>query len=196
MNTHDTLKDLPVIMFNSPMTWEEWLEVHAAQPAGVWLKIAKKNSKQCSISYTEALEIALCYGWIDGQKRAYDEQFFLQKFTPRRAKSMWSKVNVDKVTALIAQDKMKPGGLLAVAAAKADGRWDQAYDSASTVTIPADFQAALDQNPQAKEFYAVLNKTNTYAILWRIQTTKTPLSRQQKIQTIINMLLEKKKIHP
>jgi len=196
MDSPELLNNLPVILFESPTIFEQWLENHYAELSGIWLKIAKKNSQRQSVSYAEALEVALCYGWIDGQKRAYDEQFFLQKFTPRRAKSIWSKVNVDKVVMLIAEHKMKPSGLAVVEAAKKDGRWDQAYDSASTITTPPDFQIALDQNLQAKEFYTTLNKTNTYAILWRIQTAKTPQARQAKIEKLIDMLNRGQTIHP
>lgn len=192
----ETLNDLPIRLFESSCQWEKWLESHHAEPQGAWLKIAKKASGMQSVSYSEALELALCYGWIDGQKQSYDEQYFLQKFTPRRPKSIWSRINVEKVALLTASGKMKPSGLLAVEVAKQNGRWDLAYDSHRTITVPPDFQAALDQNPQAKEFFATLNKTNKYAILWRIQTARNPKARLGRIQKLLEMLKEGKKIHP
>lgn len=191
-----TLNELRIIRFESPKDWEQWLEANHAQPQGVWLKIAKKDSGATSVNYTEALDVALCYGWIDGQKQSFDTTYYLQKFTPRRPKSIWSKVNVKKVAALTAAGKMKPGGLAAVDAAKQDGRWDQAYDSHRTTEVPSDFQAALDAHPQAKAFFATLDKTNTYAILWRIQTAKKPETRRARIEKCIAMLNEGKKFHP
>lgn len=192
----ETLNGLQIILFPSPQDWEDWLAAHYTQPEGVWVKIAKKASGLASVSYVEALDVALCYGWIDGQKQSFDAAYYLQKFTPRRPKSIWSKVNVKKVAVLTAAGKMKPAGLAAVDAAKQDGRWDQAYDSHRTMAVPADFQAILDKNPQAKAFFATLNKTNTYAILWRIQTAKKPETRQARIEKCIAMLNEGKKFHP
>ncbi len=191
----ETLSNLPIVLFKSASDWEQWLQANHTQPQGLWLKIAKKASGKASASYAEALDIALCYGWIDGQKASYDEQYFLQKFTPRRPKSLWSKVNVKKVAALIAAGRMKPAGLAAIEAAKQDGRWDLAYDSPSTSTVPPDFQAALDQNPRAKTFIATLNKTNVYAMLWRIQTAKKPETRQARIEKLISMLNDEQKLY-
>jgi|SRR6185369_5469478 len=185
---------LPVLAFEGTAAFADWIEQHVAD-AGMWLKIAKKGSGVTTISYAEGLEVALCWGWIDGKKLSYDEQYFLQKFTPRRAKSVWSKVNVEKVAALTAAGKMRPSGLAAVEAAKADGRWEQAYDGAATMEMPAEFAAALEANPRAKEFWGTLNKTNTYAFLWRIQTAKKPETRAARIEKFITMLNEGKGLH-
>jgi uncharacterized protein YdeI (YjbR/CyaY-like superfamily) len=191
----ETFAGLPVYQFETQKQWRAWLDKHHTQTSGVWLKIAKKATGIATVTYAEALDEALCYGWIDGQKNSYDGDYFLQRFTPRRPKSIWSKINIAKVAALTEAGKMKPGGLAAVTAAKADGRWAQAYDSHSTSTVPADFQAALDRNQQAKEFFATLNKTNTYAFLWRIQTAKKPVTRQARIEKFITMLANGEKLH-
>jgi len=192
----EALGGLHVKPFSSSQDWERWLEVNHAQTQGVWVKIAKKASGMASVSYGQALDAALCYGWIDGQKQSFDASYYLQKFTPRRSKSIWSKVNVQKVAALTAAGRMKPAGLAAVNTAKQDGRWDQAYDSHRTMTMPLDFQATLEKHPKAKTFFATLNKTNTYAILWRIQTAKKPETRLARIEKSIAMLNEGKKFHP
>ena len=191
----EVFKDLPVLLFVTPHEWRDWLEDNHGQPQGVWLKHAKKASGQKSVSYQEALEEALCYGWIDGQKQSYDTDYFLQKFTPRRPKSVWSKVNVDKVAALIVSGKMQPAGLAAVESAKQDGRWEAAYDSSSSMTVPEDFQAALDQNPRAKQFFATLNKANVYAYCWRVQTAKKPETRKARIDKFIDMLNRGEQLH-
>src|SRR5690349_16244177 len=159
---------LPTLAFAIPADWEAWLEAHHEDTQGVWLKLAKKGSGIPSISYAEALDGALCYGWIDGQKAALDADYWLQKFTPRRARSVWSRVNRDKVTALIAAGRMRPAGLRQVELAKEDGRWDAAYASQRAIEIPEDVQRALDANPQAREFFGTLNSANRYAVLWRI----------------------------
>ncbi|HSX17520.1 MAG TPA: YdeI/OmpD-associated family protein [Patescibacteria group bacterium] len=192
----ETFLDLPVVFCESASDWETWLAGHCTEPQGAWLKFAKKASGIQSVNYAEAVEAALCYGWIDGQSKSLDEHFYLQRFTPRRPKSIWSKVNVEKVAALTAAGKMKPSGIAAVEAAKADGRWDQAYDSPSNSTVPPDFQAALDKNPTAKKFFATLNKANSYAVLWRIQTAKKPETRQARIEKLIAMLNDEQKLHP
>lgn len=188
--------DVPVMAFETQHDWRAWLEEHHAEPSGVWLKVAKKESGISSVTYAEALEIALCYGWIDGQKRAFDDRFWLQKFTPRRPKSIWSRVNRDKATALIAEGKMRPAGLRQVELAQRDGRWDAAYSSQRTITVPDDFQIALDTNPEAREFFGTLDSANRYAILWRIQTAKKPETRAARITTFIEMLSKGEKIHP
>jgi uncharacterized protein YdeI (YjbR/CyaY-like superfamily) len=192
----ETFNDLPVIFFETAQQWQDWLAEHHSQPTGVWLKFAKKASGIASLSYDPALDAALCYGWIDGQSKTLDETYYLQKFTPRRPKSTWSKRNIAKVAELTAQGMMQPAGLAAVEAAKQDGRWAQAYDPPSTATIPADFQAALNKHPKAKQFFAGLNKTNSYAILWRIQTAKKPETRQARIEKLIQMLDDGKQLHP
>ncbi|HKX24498.1 MAG TPA: YdeI/OmpD-associated family protein [Candidatus Saccharimonadales bacterium] len=191
----ETYKDLPVLFFENAEQWSAWLEQHHGEPAGVWLKFAKKDSGITSLNYAGALDEALCYGWIDGQAKTIDETYYMQKFTPRRAKSIWSKRNVGKIADLTKAGRMKPSGIAAVEAAKQDGRWDQAYDGSSNITVPPDFQAMLDSNPSAKEFYESLNKTNTYAILWRIQTAKKPETRQARMEKLLAMLLEGKKLH-
>ncbi|HSX06594.1 MAG TPA: YdeI/OmpD-associated family protein [Candidatus Saccharimonadia bacterium] len=191
----ETFKELPVILFDSQQDWHSWLDENNLRIKGVWLKHAKKTSGKVSISYAEALEEALCYGWIDGQKQAYDTDYWLQKFTPRGPKSIWSKVNVAKVEALIKENRMHPAGLAAVETAKQNGNWQTAYDSSASLTIPEDFQAALDKNPEAKAFFATLNKTNVYAFCWRVQTAKKPETRQARIEKLIAMLNRNEKLH-
>jgi uncharacterized protein YdeI (YjbR/CyaY-like superfamily) len=188
--------DLPIIPFENPQTWANWLDAHGeASPVGVWLKLAKAGSGILSITYAEALEVALCYGWIDGQKKGFDERYWLQKFTPRRAKSIWSKINCEKAEALIAQGKMKPSGLREVEAAQRDGRWDAAYDSQSNIRIPEDFQAALDQNPAAQAFFTKLNSAQRYSFLFRIQTAKKTETRLRNIRNFIEMLARGETFH-
>ena len=184
----EMLGELPMLLFASAREWEEWLALHHAEPAGVWLRIAKKGCKVASVSYSDALDIALCHGWIYGQKKPRDESFWLQKFTPRRRRSGWSKVNTDRVVALIESVAMKPMGLVEVDAAKADGRWDAAYQSPGNATIPADFQAELDAHPVAQASFATLNKANRYAIYFGITTAKRPATRRSRIETFIAML--------
>ena len=188
--------EAPIIAFETQHHWSTWLEEHHAEPAGVWLKIAKKESGIPTVTYAEALEIALCYGWIDGQKRAFDDRYFLQRFTPRRPKSIWSRVNRDKVMALIAEGRMQAAGLAEVERAQRDGRWDAAYQSQRTITVPDDFQIALDAKPQAKAFFGTLNSANRYAVLWRIQTAKKSETRAARIETLVAMLARGEKIHP
>lgn len=188
--------ELPVILFEQPQDWADWLDQHHETSAGVWLRLAKKASGQQSISYDEAVEVALCYGWIDSQSKRHDDQWWLQRFTPRGPKSIWSKVNREKVERLIAGGHMKPAGLRAVEAAKQDGRWAAAYDSPSTASVPADFQAELDKNPAAKDFFATLDSRNRYAILHRLQTAKKAETRARRIQQFIDMLANKEKIYP
>ncbi len=189
------IKDgLPVLSFETITAFAEWIESHIVD-TGLWLKIAKKDSGVQTISYAQGLDVALCYGWIDGQKQSYDGQYFLQRFTPRRTKSVWSKINVAKVAELIKVGKMKPGGLAAIEAAKADGRWDAAYAGARTMAIAEDFAAAIEANPRAKAFWVTLNKTNKYAFNYRIHSVKKPETRQAKIEKFITMLSEGKEIH-
>ena len=188
--------ELPIKGFATQQDWEAWLAEHYADPTGIWLKFAKKGKGILSVSYSEALEGALCYGWIDGQKAAFDEQYWLQKFTPRRAKSIWSQINCDKVMALIEAGKMQPSGLHQVELAKADGRWEVAYASQSKATIPDDLQAALNNNPQAHDFFLTLNSANRYAILFRIQTARKAETRAACIQKFVEMLAKGEKLHP
>ncbi len=185
-----------IISFATQQDWEAWLKEHHSELRGVWLKIAKKEAGIPSVSYAEALEGALCYGWIDGQKASFDEQYWLQKFTPRGSKSIWSKVNCDKATLLLASERMQPAGRRQVELAKADGRWEAAYESQSKMTIPDDFQRELDNNQKANEFFATLNSVNRYAILFRIHTAKKPETRSARIRKFIEMLSKQQKIYP
>lgn len=188
--------DLPIVLFERQDDWAAWLDEHHATSPGLWLRLAKKAADLQSLSYAEALDVALCYGWIDGQKRSYDESSWLQKFTPRGAKSIWSKINREKAQQLIESGKMKPAGLKAIERAKDDGRWDAAYDSQSSADVPSDFQAALDSNPEASAFFATLNSVNRYAVLFRIQTAKKAETRAKRIQQFIGMLERHEKLHP
>jgi len=190
-----TDNEIPTLLFPKQKDWADWLRKNHAKSSGVWLKLAKKRSGSQSVSYADALEIALCYGWIDGQKKSYDESFWLQKFTPRGAKSIWSKINKAKAGELIKSGRMKPAGINAVERAKQDGRWDAAYDSPSVSTVPPDFQARLNKSAKAKAFFATLNSANRYAILFRIQTAKKAETRSRKIEQFIEMLERKEKLH-
>jgi len=187
---------LPIISFETQQGWERWLTEHHTETEGLWLKIAKKEAGISSVNYAEALESAICYGWIDGQKASFDDKYWLQKFTQRRAKSIWSKVNCTKALALIAEGRMQPAGIRQVELAQADGRWESAYESQSKITIPDDFQKELDNNPKAQEFFTTLNSVNRYAILFRIQTAKKPETRSARISTFIEMLSNNQKLHP
>lgn len=188
--------ELPIQLFDQQKDWAAWLKKNHDKSAGVWLRLAKKNSGRGSVSYPEAVESALCYGWIDGQKKSDDDDFWLQKFTPRSAKSIWSRINRDKALLLIESGRMMPSGLKEVERARTDGRWDAAYDSASTSTVPADFQAALDASPCAREFFVSLNSSNRYAVLFRIQTAKKAETRARRIQEYTSMLERHEKFHP
>ncbi len=187
--------DLPIIPFETVQTWEAWLNEYHTDAKGIWLKLAKKETGIPSLSYAEALDVALCYGWIDGQKASFDDQYWLQKFTPRGPKSIWSKVNCNKVTTLLAEGKMQPAGIRQVELAKTDGRWDAAYESQSKITVPDDFQQELDNNQKAKDFFNTLDSGNRYAILFRIHTAKKPETRSARIQKFIEMLAKNERIH-
>lgn len=191
-----TKPDLLQISFANQKAWEKWLKANHQKSSGIWLQLAKKNSGVASITYPEALEIALCYGWIDGQKKSHSEQAWLQKFTPRGKKSIWSTINREKALALIECGKMQPAGLAEIDRAKQDGRWDQTYDSPKNIQVPSDLQAALDKNPKAKAFFAKLEGRNRYAILWRVQTAKKAETRAKRIELFIGMLERGEKIHP
>jgi uncharacterized protein YdeI (YjbR/CyaY-like superfamily) len=187
---------LPVMTFDSTDAWDAWLGAHHAGSPGLWLKIAKKGAAGRTISYSEALDVALCHGWIDGQKGRYDDEYWLQRFTPRKPASKWSKINTERVAALIASGRMRPAGLHEVERARADGRWEQAYESQSRVTVPEDLARALAENERARAFFATLDSANRYAILYRIGTAKKPETRAKRIDTFVTMLSEHKKIHP
>jgi uncharacterized protein YdeI (YjbR/CyaY-like superfamily) len=185
-----------ILLFRRQKDWQDWLGANHATSSGAWLRLAKKRSAIQSVSYREALEAALCFGWIDAQKKGESEQAWLQRFTPRRDKSIWSKVNRGKAAALIKAGRMQPAGLEQVERAKKDGRWDAAYDSPGSAEVPDDLQAALDRNPRAKAFFGALDRANRYAILWRIQTVKKAETRARRIRQFIEMLKRHEKVHP
>jgi uncharacterized protein YdeI (YjbR/CyaY-like superfamily) len=187
--------DADFIAFPSARDWARWLSKSHADSTGVWLRFFKKAGGTPSVSHAEALVVALCYGWIDGQLKKHDEESWLRKFTPRRPKSIWSKRNCELVEQLAAAGKMKPAGLKEMAAAKADGRWDKAYDSPSKMTVPADFLRELTKNKKAQLFFKTLNKANKYAIAWRLQTAAKPEIRDRRMKTIIAMLAKGKAFH-
>jgi uncharacterized protein YdeI (YjbR/CyaY-like superfamily) len=180
--------EYPLLFFQDRQGWEVWLEGNHATESGVWLRIAKAASRLRSVTMAEALDVALCYGWIDGQSRGLDADTYLQKFTPRRKKSLWSKRNREHVERLIATGAMRPAGLVAVEAAKADGRWERAYDAPSTASVPADLQAALDAQPEAMAFFETLNRSTRFAILYRVQTAVKPETRARRIAQFVDML--------
>lgn len=186
--------DLPVLPFADADAWEAWL-VANADAKGVWLKIAKKDSGHATVTYAEALDVALCHGWIDGQKRGFDEAWFLQRFTPRRAKSLWSKINVGHFERLVAAGRMRAGGLREVEAAKADGRWDAAYDGGRNMEVPPELAQALAKNRKAKAFFDTLNAANRYAVCWRVQTAKKPETKAKRVDTLVAMLARGEKLH-
>ncbi len=186
--------DLPVLPFADATAWERWLVANSAAK-GLWLKIAKKNSGIATVTYDQALDVALCHGWIDGQKRSFDGDYFLQRFTPRRPKGLWSKINIGKVEGLIAGGRMRPGGQREIDAAKADGRWDAAYDGARNMEVPPELAAALAKNTQARTFFEALDKTNRYSVCWRVQTAKKPETKAKRVETLVAMLARGEKIH-
>jgi uncharacterized protein YdeI (YjbR/CyaY-like superfamily) len=186
--------DLPIKHFKDPKAWEKWLATNA-DGKGIWLQIAKKDSGIASVNYAEALEVALCHGWIDGQKRGHDEQFFLQRFTPRRPRSLWSKINIAHVERLILAGRMQARGLREVEAAKADGRWDVAYRSFSGMEVPAELAEALEKNRKAKAFFDRLDKTNRYSFCWRVHTAKKAETRVARAAKFVEMLARGEKIH-
>lgn len=188
--------DYPIFPFESKKKWAEWLARQHDKSSGVWLKLAKKASGIPSVTYDEALEAALCYGWIDGQKKSFDAEYWLQKFTPRGPKSIWSQINTDKAERLIASGEMQPAGLKAVEAAKRDGRWEAAYASQKDMSIPEDFQAALERNKKARQFFEGLNSANRYAILFRIHNAKRPETRARWIEKFVDMLERGERLHP
>jgi uncharacterized protein YdeI (YjbR/CyaY-like superfamily) len=180
--------DLPTKVFASQETWERWLDRNHAKAQGIWLKFAKKASRKRTVTYPEALDVALCYGWIDGQTRGLDEDYHLQRFTPRRARSKWSKINQEKVARLIEQGRMRPAGLAEIERAKADGRWEAAYDSPSKIQPTPELLAALEARPKAKELFEQLDSQNRYAILYRVHDAKRPETRARRIETFVEML--------
>lgn len=178
----------PTELFGSRDDWYAWLDENHGASRGIWLQIAKKGADTLTVSYADALEVALCFGWIDGQKQSHSAQFWLQRFTPRSGKSVWSKINKDKAIALIEAGQMQAAGLKAVDAAKRDGRWDAAYASASKAAVPDDLQAALDANKQARDFFQTLDSRNRYGILYRVQNAKKAETRSRRISQFVQML--------
>ncbi len=187
--------DLPVVAFPTALEWQHWLSTNHASAIGIWLRFYKKYSGVATVSYDEALDEALCFGWIDGQLKKYDEQSWIQRFTPRRPKSIWSNRNKEHVQRLMAAGRMHHAGLQAVRAAKADGRWENSYDSPSKMTIPEDFLTQLVANTRAKAFFDTLNRANLYAIAWRLQTAKKNETRNKRIAAIIAMLEKGQAFH-
>jgi uncharacterized protein YdeI (YjbR/CyaY-like superfamily) len=189
------MNPLPALPFASPADWETWLAQHHGSSPGIWLQFYKKGSGIPSVTYPEALDAALCYGWIDGQLKSGDDKHFFRKFTPRRPKSIWSKINIGHVDRLQKAGRMKPAGMKQVAAARADGRWDRAYDSQGNMEVPGDFMKALKQDKKALAFFETLSKSNTYAIAWRLQTAKKPETREKRMKQILEMLGKGEKFH-
>src|SRR5262245_55297719 len=187
--------DFEVLPFAGAEDWEAWLRAHHETVPGVWIRFARKASGIPTVTYREALMVALRFGWIDGQARSHDESWYVQRFTPRRARSIWSKRNRDLATALIASGEMELAGLREVERAKADGRWDAAYDAPSTATVPDDLQAALDADPEAAAFFATLKGQNRYAILHRVQTAKKPETRARRIEKFVAMCAAGEKLY-
>jgi len=189
------MSELPVLEFKSQADWERWLDKNHSWADGVWLKYAKKNSGFKTVNHSEAIDVALCYGWIDSQGKGFDEKFHLVKFTPRRPRSVWSKINVERAERLIAEGKMKPAGLAQVEAAKADGRWEKAYAGQATAEIPEDFKVALAKNKKAAAFFETLSKSNKYSFIWRLHHVKRPETRAANIEKYVEMLAEGQKFH-
>ena len=190
----DLPTDLPIRLFEDAAAWEKWLAAHHDAP-GLWLKIAKKDQGITSVNYSDALDVALCHGWIDGLKRACDEQYFLQRFTPRKPRSLWSKLNVARIEKLMKAGRMQPAGLREVERAKADGRWEAAYHAASAMDVPPELAAALKKNAKARKAFEALNATNRYAFCWRVHTAKKPETKQARVEKFVEMLERGEKIH-
>lgn len=188
--------DLPVMSFADPLSFERWLDEHGDTSPGIRLQIAKKGSGVVTVSYNEALEVALCYGWVDSQKEALDEKTWLQRFTPRGAKSIWSKINKEKAERLIANGRMKASGYKAIEEARKNGNWDKAYESQSVASLPEDFAIELERNAQAKAFFDTLDRQNKYAIVFRIHNAKKQETREKRIRQFIQMLEKGEKIYP
>jgi len=187
--------DLPVLGFADQPALEEWLEAEYASAPGVYVKLAKKGAGVPSVTYAELVESALCFGWIDGRSNRLDDLFYLQRITPRRSRSVWSQKNVEAAEELIRTGRMRPAGLAAVEAARADGRWERAYAGAATITVPDDLAAALAADPAAQEAFATLDGTNRYAVLWRVHTAASPATRAGRIAALVQMLAEGRRPH-
>jgi uncharacterized protein YdeI (YjbR/CyaY-like superfamily) len=181
--------------FKTSRQWRDWLARNHGKSGGIWLRIYKKDSGKETVAYAEALDEALCHGWIDGQKKSHDAESFLQKFTPRRPKSFWSKRNREHVARLIREKRMTRAGVKEIDAAKKDGRWGSAYDSPKNMEVPADFLKELKKDRKAESFFTALNKANTYAIAWRLQTARKPQTREKRMRAILEMLARGEKLH-
>ena len=192
----DVKRDLPVLAFKSQQAWDTWLASQPVRSKGLWLKLAKKSSGIASVSKAEALDCALCHGWIDGQLDRFDDDFWLIRFTPRQATSKWSEKNRTRALQLIELKRMRSGGLQQIESAKKDGRWDVAYASQSTAQIPEDLRAALAKNKKAKGFFEALDSHNRFAILYRLQDAKKAETRAARLEKYVAMLVEGKTIHP
>lgn len=186
--------DGSIKLFKTAAAWEKWLAAHVAGP-GIWMQFAKQGQGVSSVSYADAIDVALCHGWIDGQVKSLDAQFYLRRFTPRGKNSVWSKINVAKAAALIETGRMRPAGMREIDDARADGRWEVAYDSASTMPVPEELAAALAKNSKAKSFFDKLDKTNRYAVCWRVQTARKPETRAARVKKLVAMLARGEKIH-
>lgn len=189
-------RDLPIVAFKSLQAWETWLAAQPAESSGVWLKLAKKSAKAASVSRQEAIDGALCHGWIDGQLDKFDDDWWLVRFTPRKPNSKWSEKNRDRASELLKLKRMSAAGLREIQQAKADGRWGQAYAPQSTAAIPDDLNAALKKNKKAMSFFATLDGANRYSIVYRVHTAKKPETRARRIETFIDMLSRGETIHP
>jgi uncharacterized protein YdeI (YjbR/CyaY-like superfamily) len=192
----DPKSDDAVELFATPADFERWLRKHHAKASCVWVKYAKKKSGIASIDWDEAVDVALCFGWIDGQSKSLGDTYSLQRFTPRGKRSTWSKVNRERVARLIKAGRMQPAGLAEVERAKADGRWAAAYDSATTAKVPDDLAKALAKSAKAKKFFESLSSANRYSILYRLQSAKKPETRARRLEKFIDMLNKGEKIHP
>ena len=195
MRAKQDVKQLTVMPFATAKDFETWLKKNHASAAGIWLQIFKKDSGQISLTYMEALDVALCYGWIDSQKKSYDAKSYIQKFTPRRPKSIWSKVNIGHIARLTKAQKLQPAGIAQVEAAKKDGRWERSYDSPKNMKVPEDFLVELKKHKKAHAFFSILTKANVYAIAWRLQTAKKIETRQKRVKAILEMLKLGKSFH-
>lgn len=188
-------KDLPILLFETIQQWNDWLEENHSKSPGIWLRIAKKGKGLTSVSYEEALEVALCFGWIDGRKNKYDDSSWIQHFTARKGKSIWSKINKEKALKLIDNGDMQPAGFAAIETAKLNGMWDKAYDSQSKIVVPEDFQLELNKNEVALLFFQELDSVNRYAILHRLQKASSAELRKKKMNEFLQMLQRREKIY-
>lgn len=191
----DPLDGLPIVSFTNPKKWAAWLNKNHTRQDGIWLRMFKKASGKPTVVYKEALDEALCYGWIDGLVRSYDDESYIQKFTPRRARSVWSKINTANVARLIKEGRLKPAGLKKIIEAKADGRWANAYHSPRKAKVPPDFLKLLNKNKKAKEFFATLNRSNTYAIFYQLNSAKKPETRERRMKKFLEMLTKGQKLY-